>query len=235
MAADPGAERDRPGDGPLSPEATVDLLDRVKQGDREALDRLLVRLVPMLRRWAHGRLPHSARSTQDTADLVQDTIISAVKKLDGFELRHQGALQAYLRQSVLNRIRDVARYNDRRPGQTEIPAQLADAAASPLEQAIDAENTERYERALQRLPAADREAIIGRLELQYSYDELAVSLNKATAAARGWRSPRHETARRGDAACLRHSSAPSQAWPIASRSTGTRSIARSSTTKIASS
>ncbi len=183
MAADPGAERDRPGDGPLSPEATVDLLDRVKHGDREALDRLLVRLVPMLRRWAHGRLPNSARSMQDTADLVQDTIISAVKKLDGFELRHQGALQAYLRQSVLNRIRDVARYNDRRPGQTEIPAQLADAAASPLDQAIGTENTERYERALQRLPAADREAIIGRLELQYSYDELAVSLNKATAAA----------------------------------------------------
>lgn len=183
MANHAGAESDRPAEGPLSPEATVELLDRVKQGDHDALDRLLTRLMPLLRRWAHGRLPQSARGMQDTADLVQDTVVAAVKRLDSFEVRHQGALQAYLRQSVMNRIRDLVRYKQRRPNQTELPEQLADRAASPLQEAIGAENTERYERALQRLEPADREAIIGRLELQYSYDELAVSLNKPTAAA----------------------------------------------------
>ncbi len=34
-----------------------------------------------------------------------------------------------------------------------------------------------------RLRDEDREAIIGRLELQYSYDELAVALEKPTANA----------------------------------------------------
>jgi RNA polymerase sigma factor (sigma-70 family) len=119
----------------------------------------------------------------DTADLVQDTVIAALRTLDGFEARHQGALQAYLRQAVMNRIRDAIRYHGRRPQQVEMPANLVDAERSPLELAIGAENIERYEQALARLSPADKEAIIGRLELHYSYDELALSLDKPSAAA----------------------------------------------------
>lgn len=183
MAPAVQGEPNSPGDGPLSAEATVELLARVKEGDEEALNRLIARVIPLLRRWAHGRLPQSARGMQDTADLVQDTVLAAVKRLGSFEVRHQGALQAYLRQSVMNRIRDHVRYRQRRPQQTELPEQLADPGSSPLQDVIGLENTERYERALARLDAPDREAIIGRLELQHSYDELAVVLNKPTAAA----------------------------------------------------
>jgi len=183
MAPAAGAESNSPGEGPLSAEATVELLDRVKHGDEEALNLLLARVIPRLRRWAHGRLPQSARGMQETADLVQDTILAAVKRIDQFEVRHQGALQAYLRQCVMNRIRDIARFQQRRPQQTDLPEQVTDSAPSPLQDAIGAQNMERYEKALARLDAADREAIIGRLELQNSYDELAVSLNKPTAAA----------------------------------------------------
>ena len=53
-------------------------------------------------------------------------------------------------------------------------------AGDPLERAIGAEEMARYETALQKLKASDREAIIGRLEMQYSYEELAVALNKPT-------------------------------------------------------
>jgi RNA polymerase sigma factor (sigma-70 family) len=168
---------------PLTSEATVNLLELVKQGDQDALDRLLQRCIPALRRWAHGRLPQHARDMRDTGDLVQDAVISAMKKLHAFDARHQGALQAYLRQSVMNRILDVIRYRKRRPEQIELPEDLADERTSPLDQAIGAENIDRYEKALQRLAAADREAIIGRVELQYTYEELAVALNKPSAAA----------------------------------------------------
>ena len=161
----------------------MDLLEAARQGDQEAVNRLLQRCIPALRRWAHGRLPPSVRGMDDTADLVQDTVIAALKKLDRFEARHQGALQAYLRQAVMNRIRDVIRYRQRRPQQVEISEGLADDQTSPLDQAIGAENIARYERALARLSPADREAIIGRLELQYSYEELAVALDKPTASA----------------------------------------------------
>jgi len=119
----------------------------------------------------------------DTADIVQDTIIAAMRRLEAFESRHQGALQAYLRHAVMNRIRDVIRYHNRRPEISGVSENLQDEATSPLEAAIGAENLERYESALQRLKPADREAIIGRLEMLYGYDELATVLGRPSASA----------------------------------------------------
>jgi RNA polymerase sigma-70 factor (ECF subfamily) len=55
---------------------------------------------------------------------------------------------------------------------------MAEQAGSPLEQAIGAEALERYERALARLAAADREAVIARLELGLTYAELAQALGR---------------------------------------------------------
>jgi RNA polymerase sigma-70 factor (ECF subfamily) len=163
---------------PLAPEATVELLDRARRGDATALEQLLDRCVPPLRRWAHGRLPAPLRGPQETADLVQNAVMATLNRLDAFEVRHQGALQAYLRTAVLNQIRDLVRQQQRRPRMTELPEAVLDREPSPLEQAIGAENVERYEAAVERLPQADQEAIIGRLELQYTYDELAVVLGK---------------------------------------------------------
>jgi len=174
---------DRPSEPPLAADETVQLIQAARQGDHAALERLFERCIPALRRWARGRLPLSARGMLDTADLVQDTVIATLRALDRFEAHHQGALQAYLRQAVMNRIRDLIRYQHRRPRQVEMPAGLTNGERSPLELAIGAEHVERYEQALARLSPADREAIIGRLELQYSFDELALSLDKPSAAA----------------------------------------------------
>jgi len=171
---------------PVSPnalESTVELLARVRQGDRDALDRLIARCLPPLRRWARGRLPSAARGVLDTQDLVQDTILSSLRHLDHFESRHEGALQAYLRQAVLNRIRDEARRFGRRPAAAELSDSQPSPAASPLDIAIGREGVERYEAALQRLRPSDREAIIGRLEMQHDYQELATILGKPNANA----------------------------------------------------
>jgi RNA polymerase sigma-70 factor (ECF subfamily) len=175
----------RNGDGvpPLDPESTAWLLERVRDGDEVAMNRLLERCLPALRRWAHGRLPANLRDARETADLVQDAVMATLRNLQHFVPRHEGALQAYLRHAVANRIRDLIRQRMRRPEPTDVPDDLADERTSPLDKAIGAENTERYEAALARLRDSDREAIIGRLELQYSYDELAVALDKPSANA----------------------------------------------------
>jgi len=136
-----------------------------------------------LRRWARGRLPAAARGALDTQDLVQDTIVNSLRRLDRFDSRHEGALQAYLRQAVLNRIRDEARRFTRRPPASELTDSYQSDAASPLDIAIGREGVARYEAALQLLRPADREAIIGRLELQHDYQELAVILGKPNANA----------------------------------------------------
>jgi DNA-directed RNA polymerase specialized sigma24 family protein len=75
------------------------------------------------------------------------------------------------------------RQRQRRPAQVALSEQLVDEQTSPLDRLIGAENVARYETAVQRLAPADRQAIVGRIELQYSYAELAVVLNKPTADA----------------------------------------------------
>jgi RNA polymerase sigma-70 factor, ECF subfamily len=172
-----------PPEGPLDPETTIELLGRVKDGDAAARDRLIGRCLPPLRRWARGRLPVYARDMLDTDDIVQDTVLSALRRLDCFEARREGALQAYLRQALANRIKDVIRAKRRRPVRADLPTDPVDDAASPLEEAIGSENTERYEAAMLRLRDVDREAIVARIELRYSYQEVAVALGKPSADA----------------------------------------------------
>jgi RNA polymerase sigma-70 factor, ECF subfamily len=100
----------------LSDQPTVELIIRARSGDSKAIDAILQRCLPSLKRWAHGRLPAAARGHLDTGDLVQDAAMNAIAKLDTFEPRHVGAMQACLRQTVINRIRDeVRRVKDLRP------------------------------------------------------------------------------------------------------------------------
>lgn len=177
------------GDDPKAPRpdpiltSTLDLLERFKHGDDEAVGLLVERCLPPLKRWARGRLPHWARGTADTQDLVQDAVVRALPRLKAFEARHPGALQAYLRQAITNHIRDEIRRVNTRPAATELRESHPDVSPSPLDEAIGREGVERYEAALKQLRPADREAIIARLELQQSYEEVAIALNKPSADA----------------------------------------------------
>ena len=164
-------------------ESSLDLLERARAGDQSALNTLMGRHLPRLRRWASGRLPRWARDVADTQDLVQETLLQTFKRIDRFEARGDGALQAYLRQGVLNRIRDEHRKAGRRPESAELDTQAPDSGASPLDEAIGRQAVERYEAALQRLRAGDREAIIARIEMGFTNEELARLLGKPSANA----------------------------------------------------
>ena len=118
------------------PESTFELIDRARKGDQVALDRLFARHLRPLQRWASGRLPGWARDLADTDDLVQDTLLQTFKRIGDFEARRVGALQAYLRQAVVNRVRDELRRKGRRPDSTDLDGVELDAAQSPLEEAI---------------------------------------------------------------------------------------------------
>lgn len=164
-------------------ESSFDLLNRARAGDPAALDRLIARHLPRLRRWASGRLPARARDRGDTEDLVQETVVQTLRKIGTFVPTREGALQAYLRQAVMNRIRDAIRRAHRRPEATSLDEALPAADASPLEQAIGKEALARYDAALAMLKPAEQEAIIGRIELGYDYEELATVLGKPTSEA----------------------------------------------------
>jgi RNA polymerase sigma-70 factor (ECF subfamily) len=164
-------------------DSTFELLRRARGGDQDALDRLFTRHLGPLKRWASGRLPRAARDLADTDDLVQDTLLRTLRTMEGFEPRRVGALQAYLRQAVLNRVRDEFRHKRRLPHQTGLDDIEVDSGESPLEEAIGREAVESYEQALARLRPEEREAIIGRVELGLSYDDLAEALGKPSSEA----------------------------------------------------
>jgi RNA polymerase sigma-70 factor (ECF subfamily) len=161
-------------------ESTFQLIERVRAGDQQALERLFALHLKPLQRWAGGRLPKWARDLADTDDLVQDTLLQTFKRIEDFEPRRVGALQAYLRQAVLNRIRNELRRKGREPHATDFDGIDVESGESPLETAIGREAVERYEAALARLTADEREAIIARVEMGYSYEELAEALGKPT-------------------------------------------------------
>jgi len=172
----PPPQHPDPGETTPALESTAALLGLVRSGDRPARERLFARYLPRLQRWASGRLPARARGPADTNDLVQITLLKALEKVEGFEPRHEGAFLAYLRQILLNQIRDEIRRAGRRPQTTEVDDQLAGGEASPLEEAIGADLLHRYEEALERLTEREREAILLRIEMDCTYRELAEAM-----------------------------------------------------------
>lgn len=165
---------------------TLALLRRARGGDRAALDGLFSRLLPSLRRWAHGRLPGGARDLSDTADLVQHAIVGALRHLDRFEPRRRDALRAYLRQAIRNRVADELRRRRRRPLHVSVDdgAELAsESALSPLARLLSQEQEDRLRQAIGRLRAEDRELVIARLELGYSYAQIALATGRPSADA----------------------------------------------------
>ena len=161
-------------------DSSLDVLERARSGDGEAARVLIERTVGALRRWARGRLPGYARSAANTEDLVQEAVLRALRRVEHFEHRSVDGMQAYLRESVRNRIRDEVRRVMRRGVAEELPETLQDHSDSPLEELIRQERSDRYLAALRTLKPTDRLAIIFRLEHRHSFEEIARRLGKAS-------------------------------------------------------
>lgn len=165
-------------DAPSPAPTTVRLLSLARRGNRSAVEALIERELPGLLRFAHRRLPAWARAVADTADVVQETLIGAVRNLDRFDSRRRGALGAYLRTAVVNRVRDHVRRASRRPFGEELGAELATADPGPDELLADSEFRARYQTALEALGPQEQQAVVARIELGYSYDQIALALGK---------------------------------------------------------
>jgi len=158
---------------------TGELVDRAKRGDRSALDALMERYQPRLVRWATGRLPSYARSLLDTSDLVQETLVRTIERLETIENEGPGKFEGYVRRAVLNRIQDQVR-RARRWGGDPIPETLTATNPSPLELAIGSDLMERYERALDRLTDEERQLIHLRIELDFGHEEIAAMVGRSS-------------------------------------------------------
>lgn len=123
---------------------------------------------PALLAWAEARTPEWVRAKLDPADLVQQTLLDAVR--GGVPDGDRAAL-AYLRRALTNNLIDAARkYAPARadvpadPGGSNDPAAwLAAADTSPSERASRNERADRLRAGLAALPEGQRAAV----ELRY--------------------------------------------------------------------
>lgn len=181
----PRSSRLAPGSagGARPAESTAVLLTLARGGDLAARDRLFGRYLPILRRWAHHRRPGGPHHLDETDDLVQVTMWRAFRRLDTFELRGEGAFLAYLRQILMNAIRDRGRGLHDRPLAETLDTAAPAVAPSPLDEAIGQDCVERIERAMDRLDAEARHAVLLRVEFGMSHQEVALALGKPSADA----------------------------------------------------
>jgi RNA polymerase sigma-70 factor (ECF subfamily) len=167
-------------------EPTEQLLRRIRGGEEAARQALYERCLPLLRRWAHGRLPHQARDIADTDDLVQITLMRALRHLEEFETSRSGSFLAYLRQILLNEVRAELRKRQRYGDKVDIETlpPLVDESASVAEQLIGRERWRHYERALAELDRHDQALIVLRLEFGLGYPEIALETGGTANAVR---------------------------------------------------
>lgn len=161
-------------DAPL--ETTIELVERSRVGDTAARERLIQRYLPLLSRWAHGRLPAAARDLSETADLVQVTLLRAFQHLPTFAVQGPGAFFGYLRHIMSNLLRDELRRVGRRPPPAPLDEQveqIEQTQVSPLAHSITAETLKAYEQALSGLDSEQRELVVMRVELGLPNEEIA--------------------------------------------------------------
>jgi RNA polymerase sigma-70 factor (ECF subfamily) len=102
-----------------------------------------------------------------------------IKHKDRFEPHGKGAILAYLRTIILNRIRDAARRTKTRGVPDDIDDhEIASSADSPYDQFVARTTRAHYEAALAQLADDQREGIVLRVELNLQWDEIAHELGK---------------------------------------------------------
>lgn len=160
--------------------SSIVLVKQAQVGDPEAWKALVARYSPRLQKWVHGRLPSAARHLLDTDDVIQEVLMALLRRLPALE--DAAAFPGYLRQAVLNRLRDAYRRQVYETGWKET-FDYADFRPGPAEDLRGGDLARRYEAILTGLSERDRGAIVGRLEWGLAYSELAAELGLASADA----------------------------------------------------
>jgi RNA polymerase sigma factor (sigma-70 family) len=166
--------------GPLNLHSTVDLTIRARDGDQDALEALCLRCLKSLTCYAAGRLPSSIKGMIETQDIVLQAVQKGLSRLNEFDHRHQGALIAYMRRILKNLIIDHWRASARKGVPVPLDEEQAAPSRTPLENVLDHEQIELYEKALERVRSRDAELVRLRIDEQLGYAEIAVHLGLPT-------------------------------------------------------
>jgi RNA polymerase sigma-70 factor, ECF subfamily len=149
-----------------------------QRGDRPAFAQLVESYWDRLYRWLY----HLTHDRHTAEDLAQETFLKAFVGLKKFQAgTNFGAwLFRIAHNNFANQCRAAARQRE------PLPDELADTQRGPLEQAASAEAVQSVARAINRLPAEFRAALLLRVEEGLSFRQIAEVLDLTEETAR-WR------------------------------------------------
>ncbi|HBI47055.1 MAG TPA: RNA polymerase factor sigma-70 [Planctomycetales bacterium] len=185
------------------PEAprTEEMLNQVRRGESEAVERLLGAYREPLRRMIGLRLDPALAARLDASDVVQDVLVEVHRRLSDYLRNPAMPFQLWLRHIAKDHLIDAHRRHrvalrrslDREQplaparlgdeSSFELAGQLLDNELTPASEAVRRELQRRLETAIAALPDADREVILLRHGEQLSNQETAAALGTTEAAA----------------------------------------------------
>lgn len=143
------------------------LMDRLKQGDTEALRQIYMTHKDGLLTLGFSLL-HDMHAAEDT---LHDVFVSFAGSVSRLELRT--SLRAYLTASVVNRVRDHFRRTNKEEIQASAMERPVRVSTGPAGAAVLNEEAQRMTAALARLPLEQREVITLRLNAGMKLREIA--------------------------------------------------------------
>jgi RNA polymerase sigma-70 factor (ECF subfamily) len=172
------------------------LLRRAGRGEPEAFERLFARHRAYLLRVVELRLDGRVRARIDPSDVVQETMMEAVRRLPDYLLRRPMAFRLWLRKTAQERLLMAERFHlgaARRSVRREVPLpdgssaqlarQLLAGGSSPGQHLDRRERARQVHEAVARLSPADREILALRNLEGLSNQEAAEVLGVGPAAA----------------------------------------------------
>lgn len=181
--------------GPM-PDMTesMDLVVLAQEGDKNALNDLLERYEPRLRRVVRIRLGARLRNHMESGDIVADAYIVAFQKIGDLELRTSASILQWLSTIAEHKIKDANDYfsAQKRDTRREVPLEakssgdnattfqldLASGDTSPEDKAYKGEIRDLLDEAMVDLSDEHREVILARDYFGGSWDYVAEQLKR---------------------------------------------------------
>ena len=186
-----------------NPSQLDECLQRAVEGDQSALQQLLVVHCPALSRQISKELGESVPTTVAVDDILQETLILAVRDFGSLRSPSPAAFSAWLRAIAEHRIQDTLRAARRQKRRADRPASRAtgnrstnsfiidlvqlvsDGGDSPSQKAAAAEAVHAVQVGVASLPDDQRQAIELRYLRGLSTQEAATEMERTPGAIRG--------------------------------------------------
>lgn len=169
-----------------------------RRGEKPALTSLFQRNLPPLVAFIRARAGKLVAARESAADIAQSVFREVLQDADKIQLEGEGAFRNWLFMQATRKVLDRAKFHgrDRRDATKEIAIPEAGPAAdalldcyatiaSPSRHAAAREELERFEKAVQSLPANQRDAVTMSRLMGLSYAQVAEQMKLTESAVRG--------------------------------------------------